>query len=677
MFCKKAYALLFGFVSLAAGGAFAQEQKVADSLEVIYLQNNLPDTEKLEILTSLSFNEMSDLKKGLSYAEDLISLSQRLGNNNYLRRGYFLKGTKKRSLGHLDEALDAYFKSAEIAGKLHHLTGEGESYGAIADIYSLGENHPTAINYYQKAIKVLRKSKDSVSLASVLSNTGDEYLNAQKYDSALVYFNQAKVIFEEAKYLSGRAYCLGGIGMVYAYTGQNSLAERNINQAIAILEEAQDYYPICDYLLSMADIYFRKKDRAMALSYTQRSLHLAERYGLTEQVSKASLKLSVLNEKAGNTNEAFAYYKRYIVNRDRLNNLSTVKKMADLRTNFEVSQKQKEVNTLTLQKRNQRYLLISLGIILALTVLILAILTKHNKTRQKAYKSLGIQKQETDKQRTKAEEALHKLQITQKQLVQSAKMASLGELTAGIAHEIQNPLNFVNNFSEVSVELLADLKEGPVNTLAAPSREEAYQIIDDLENNLNKIADHGKRAEAIVKGMLQHSRSSSGNKEPTDINALADEYLSLNYHGMKVKDKEFNARYVTNFDKTVGKMEVIPQDMASVFLNLYSNAFFAVNEKKKQLNGSFDPLVSVSTKRIGNQVEIAVKDNGIGIPNKIHDKIFQPFFTTKPAGQGTGLGLSLSYDIIMAHGGDIKLDTKEGEFTEFTIQLPITNEKEV
>jgi two-component system NtrC family sensor kinase len=387
------------------------------------------------------------------------------------------------------------------------------------------------------------------------------------------------------------------------------------------------------------------------------------------------LKLSSVYEKAGNAKEALHYYKKHIVYRDSLNNISTVQKMANLRTNFEVSQKQVEVNLLTQQRRNQRYMLVSLGIILVLTTLVLAILMKNNQIRKKAYTNLDRQKQETDKQRAKAEVALHKLQLTQKQLIQSAKMASLGELAAGIAHEIQNPLNFVNNFSEVNVELLAELKDGPVNQLTAANKVEADQIIDDLASNLKKINDHGKRAEAIVNGMLQHSRSNIGKKEPTDINALADEYLSLNYHGMKVKDKGFNARYITDFDKSIGKMEVIPQDMASVLLNLYSNAFFAVNEKKKQLDGAFDPLVSVTTKKLGNKVEIAVKDNGIGIPQIIQDKIFQPFFTTKPAGQGTGLGLSLSYDIIMAHGGDIKVETKEGEFTEFTVQLPIGNEQ--
>ncbi|MDB5020594.1 MAG: hypothetical protein JWQ28_1721 [Pedobacter sp.] len=673
MFCKKVIPVLCFFLFLSVAQVFAQEQRVADSLEIIYYQNKLQDTAKLKLLKNLSFNEMKDFKKGLKYADELITLSQSLNNDKYLRIGYFLKGTKKRMLGNLDDALEAYFKSADIARKSYDLTAEGQSYGGIADTYSVGKNHTSAINYYLKAITVLRQSKDSIGLASVLSNTGDEYLNASKYDSALVYFNAAKVIFDKANHLTGKGYSLGNIGMVYAYTGKNDVAEKNINEAIAILEKTQDFYPICEYLLSMADVYLSKNDTKTALMYTQRSLRLAEQYGLTEQISKASLKLSQVYEKTGDTGKALAYHKKYIVYRDSLNNLNTVQKMADLRTNYEVSQKQGEVNLLTQQRRNQTYSLIFLGVILGLTILTIGVLMKNNQIKKKAYTNLNVQKQETDKQRAKAEAALHELQLTQKQLIQSAKMASLGELAAGIAHEIQNPLNFVNNFSEVNVELLAELKDGPVNQLTALDKAEAELIIDDLASNLKKINDHGKRAEDIVKGMLQHSRPNIGQMEHTDINALADEYLSLNYHGIKIKDKEFNARYITNFDPTIGKVELIPQDLASVLLNLYSNAFFAVNEKKKQLDGAFDPLVSVTTKRNGNNVEIAVKDNGVGIPQKIQDKIFQPFFTTKPPGQGTGLGLSLSYDIIMAHGGEIKLKSKEGEFTEITIQLPIGN----
>ncbi len=269
---------------------------------------------------------------------------------------------------------------------------------------------------------------------------------------------------------------------------------------------------------------------------------------------------------------------------------------------------------------------------------------------------------------------LEELKSTQGQLIQSEKMASLGELTAGIAHEIQNPLNFVNNFSEVNQEMVdelqAELKSGNVD--------EAITISNEIKKNSEKINHHGKRAGAIVKSMLQHSRVSSGQREPTDLNALCDEYVRLSYHGLRAKDKSFNADFTTNFDNSIGKINIIPQDIGRVLLNLFNNAFYVVNEKAKQNITGYSPQVIVSTKRDNSlslgesrgEVTISVQDNGSGIPQSIKDKIFQPFFTTKPTGQGTGLGLSLSYDIVKAHGGEIKVETKEGEGSEFVIHLP-------
>jgi signal transduction histidine kinase len=262
--------------------------------------------------------------------------------------------------------------------------------------------------------------------------------------------------------------------------------------------------------------------------------------------------------------------------------------------------------------------------------------------------------------------ALNKLKLTQEQLIQSEKMASLGELTAGIAHEIQNPLNFVNNFSEVNKELLVEMKE----EIDMKNMDEVKVIAKDVIDNEEKILHHGKRADAIVKGMLQHSRLSTGKKEATDINALCEEYLRLSYHGLRAKDKAFNAKFETDLDKTIEKINVVPQEIGRVILNLINNAFYAVSEKRRQQNGNYEPTVSVSTKKENEHISISVRDNGNGIPQKVIDKIFQPFFTTKPTGQGTGLGLSLSYDIIKAHGGEIKMESREGEGAKFIIQLP-------
>ena len=285
-------------------------------------------------------------------------------------------------------------------------------------------------------------------------------------------------------------------------------------------------------------------------------------------------------------------------------------------------------------------------------------------------KALKAQNEELKKQVSIRTEELTKslndLKATQQQLIQSEKMASLGELTAGIAHEIQNPLNFVNNFSEVNEELIKELK----NEAVKGNLEEVKAIATDIEFNSEKISHHGKRADAIVKGMLQHSRSSSGQKELTDINALANEYFRLAYHGLRAKDKSFNAMMKTDLDETIGKLNIVPQEIGRVILNLITNAFYTVSEKKKQAGDDYQPTVTVNTKKMNDAIEVTVKDNGNGIPSKVLDKIFQPFFTTKPTGQGTGLGLSLSYDIVKALGGELKVETKEGEGSEFVIHLP-------
>jgi signal transduction histidine kinase len=281
---------------------------------------------------------------------------------------------------------------------------------------------------------------------------------------------------------------------------------------------------------------------------------------------------------------------------------------------------------------------------------------------------LSEQKEEIATQRDHLEATLEKLKSTQTQLIQSEKMASLGELTAGIAHEIQNPLNFVNNFSEVSVELLDELTE----EAKAGHTEDVMAIAGDLTQNLEKIRHHGKRADAIVKGMLQHSQSGSGIKAPANLNALADEYLRLSYHGLRSKDKSFNAETVTHFDEDLPLINVIPQDIGRVMLNLFNNAFYAVNQKQKMAGNDYKPEVSVSTSTEKNNLVINVRDNGIGIPDAIKEKIMQPFFTTKPTGEGTGLGLSLTYDMVVkGHGGTIRVNSVEGEGSEFIITLPV------
>jgi two-component system, NtrC family, sensor kinase len=349
-----------------------------------------------------------------------------------------------------------------------------------------------------------------------------------------------------------------------------------------------------------------------------------------------------------NPAESNKYLKIYINALDSF--YSTDKQLAQVRVNQE--RLENELQARDAENRNKISMIVATAIVISLCGFSF-LLWRNNRFKQKANQQLEL--------------SYKTLKSTQAQLIQSEKMASLGELTAGIAHEIQNPLNFVNNFSEVNTELISDMKK----EIDAKNYSEVNAIADDIEMNMQKIALHGKRADAIVKSMLQHSRPSSGEKEHTDINALADEYLRLSYHGFRAKDKSFKAALHTGFDESIGNINVISQDIARVLLNIYNNAFHAVAERKRNQSDGYNPEVTVSTRRTGDLVEIRISDNGIGIPEKLLQKIFQPFFTTKPSGEGTGLGLSLSYDIVKAHGGDLKVKTSEGKGSEFIIQLPI------
>ncbi|MBI1343570.1 MAG: adenylate/guanylate cyclase domain-containing protein [Terrimonas sp.] len=376
---RKACCFWIGFLFFI-NAAIGQDQKLADSLALIYQKNNLQDTAKMELLRNLSFNELKDLPLGVQYAEELISLARQKKNELYLFRGYQLLGNKKRLMGDLEEALDAYFKGIDAATNAKYLLGEGTTYMAIADVYSISQNHPNAMLYYNKAIKSLRQANDSSFLAAALTNAGSEYSDNEIYDSALLYFRESTIISEKVDYLIGKAYNLGNMGIVYAEMGQNDLAEKNINEAIGILEDNEVYDPICSYTGMMSDIYLEKGDRKAALGYALRSLHLAEQHGLKDQISDANLKLSELYEKAGMPEKAYEYYKAHITYRDSVNNVKSVQTMANLRTNFEVAKKQTEVDLLTEKRRNQRNLMISLFVILGLSMVILGTLYWYYRT---------------------------------------------------------------------------------------------------------------------------------------------------------------------------------------------------------------------------------------------------------------------------------------------------------
>jgi adenylate cyclase len=370
----KAAWYLTGLCCILAGWLSAQDQKVADSLARVYKEGKLTDTARLELLRNLAYNEMRDIDLGLGYAEELIALAAESGNNLYLHRGYLQKGNKLNQKGDPEAAMEAYIRSVEAAQKAGFGKGQGSALGAIADAYANSGNHANAMVYYRRAMEVLAPTGDSVILGVVISNAGDAFLQHKDYDSALVYFQQSARIFGQIDNLTLKAYNLGNIGMVYANTGRNELAEKNINEAIRLLEETEDYSPICFYLLSMADIFQQRGDMTNAMGYAQRSLSLAKQYKLQGPVSDASRKLSELYEQLGDKDKALGYFKRYVAYRDSVRDLSTVEKMANLRTEFEVSQKQVELDLANEEKKAQRMMLLSLLLVLGLGAVLLGTL---------------------------------------------------------------------------------------------------------------------------------------------------------------------------------------------------------------------------------------------------------------------------------------------------------------
>ena len=529
-------------------------------------------------------------------------------------------------------------------------------------------NDKKAYEYFKIALPLLKQQKDTSNEAFISNALVKLSIKNAKYDDAVEYANKSlKYSLSDPS-----SYTLALLNYVFIYLSQNkpSLAFPYLDKAQHISDSAKLQFlaPNGDVELDFGFYqYYRQINK---LSLAEQSLLQAYQKARDSKSNKLILKYLKELSDYNATQNRFDLSRKYIVDYFTLDELMRRQENNFKVAQYEIEQKEAEQNQninklkeeqlvqqATIHQRN-----LVVWISLSALILILASMIF-------LYRQFYLNKK-----------TLRSLRKTQRQLITAEKMASLGELTAGIAHEIQNPLNFVNNFSEVSNELIDEMKE----ELSKGNYDDAKEIADDVKQNLEKINHHGKRADAIVKGMLQHSRSSSGVKEPTDINKLADEYLRLAYHGLRAKDKSFNATLKTDYDETIGNINIIPQDIGRVILNLITNAFYAVGEKKKMQpenlpteQAGYEPTVTVSTKKINDKTEIRVADNGNGIPQKVLDKIFQPFFTTKPTGQGTGLGLSLAYDIVKAHGGELNVETKEGEglpagqaASTFIIQLP-------
>ncbi len=561
------------------------------------------------------------------------------------------------------KALEYYFKSLQIAEKTQDDHKIAIALGNIGTIYSNNKfTYEKALKYYLKALHLSEKLKDNNIMGGLLVNIGETYMNRNKDDSALYYFKKS---LEAYKNTENIPYSLNDIGKIYTRKGDYAIAKRYHEQALDYADKLTLQLDIVQSYLGLGDNYYKEGDYLEALSAFKNAQFTASQTNLKRELKDSYHGLALTYAALKNYGDAYKYQTLFTDIKDTLFNLDIAQKVNNLQNNFEIQKKQGQIDILTkgkalqkLELQRQKFARNTLAASLVFVFLITFILFK-------LYRKVG-------RRTLQLRRSLEDLKSAQSQLIQSEKMASLGLLTAGIGHEIQNPLNFVNNFSEVNVELLRELEDGPFQKLSQADKADAIEIITDLTQNMQKITHHGKRADAIVKGMLQHSRTSSGSKEPVDINALADEYFRLSYHGLRAKDKTFNAIMKTDFDNDIDKINIVAQDMGSVLLNLYNNAFYSVNEKKKRQREGYEPKVSVSTKRINDKIEIRVRDNGSGIPQKALDKIFQPFFTTKPTGEGTGLGLSLTYDIITKeHNGTIHAETKDGEGAEFIIQIPV------
>jgi two-component system, NtrC family, sensor kinase len=585
-----------------------------------------------------------------------------------------------------DTALSYAKTSLALAEKLNDTLGQIFNLGTLAYIYSMRRSDSLALSTAFRSVHLSENGSSSLKtysfgdIAIVFYNIG-EYRQAINYSYKLQNLTDSNEFYFSNNMIGKSFYQLNEIDSAekHLQLAYKKAISKNWSTNVPLLFLAHIYRKRGDYIhaisnyrnsinaslnrdfilkdaiegyLGLAQTFQLTRQRDSAIWYSQKAFTMATVNSFPAQSLDASILLKDLYTKIGSIDSAFKYQGITLSLKDSLYNQEKIRAGQNL--SFNEFQRQAAIKTaveaekIKYQNRIKIYALLS-GLTLFLIIGLL--LYRNNRQKQKANKVL--------------ETTLGNLKATQSQLIQSEKMASLGELTAGIAHEIQNPLNFVNNFSEVSNELLDEMKE----EVSKGNYDEVKAIVDDVKQNLEKINHHGKRADAIVKGMLQHSRSSNGIKEPTDINKLADEYLRLAYHGLRAKDNFFNATMNTDYDKSIGNINIIPQDIGRVILNLITNAFYSVTEKKKQFGDEYDPIVSLSTRKINGTVEIKVCDNGNGISQKILDKIFQPFFTTKPTGQGTGLGLSLSYDIIKAHGGEIKVETTQGEGSEFVIQL--------
>jgi len=603
---------------------------LAEALPLLESLNDLEGQAVVNGYLAIVQRNRGDIGASLELSFKALELSQKTGFRENEGTDLYQIGVTYRHLGNFEKALDYLYKSLSIYRENKNLLFQSYPINVIGSIYFENGDYAKALEYFEEGLAGRRAAQDKLGEAGSLDNMGLTHLKLGNYPEAINYCQQSFAIAENTGDKRTQSNALLHLAEIYKQTGDIKKATRFSKESLDIKKLIGDKRREAETLLFLADLHKIVSGDSKVLELLNNALKISEDLKMLDLLSQSRLHLSEYYKHRGNYKEALMHLDLHISLEKEFHKNAIAQKVSNLEITHRAEETRKEADAI--RQKNEE-------------------LTRLN--------------QEIEAQKKKLIATLADLKATQAQLIQSEKMASLGELTAGIAHEIQNPLNFVNNFSDVNQELLAELKD----EIGKGNLDEVKAIASNVIENEHKINLHGKRADSIVKGMLQHSRTSSGQKELTDINKLADEYVRLAYHGFRAKEKSFNAKLESGFDPRIERINIVQQDIGRAILNLVNNAFYAVSQKQN-IDG-YEPTVTVTTSKVDDRVLISVGDNGNGIPQNLVDKIFQPFFTTKPTGQGTGLGLSLAYDIVKAHGGDLKVETKEEAGSEFIISLPI------
>lgn len=653
-------------LTIVCGIASAQKNDV-DSLAKVYKKNR-QDTTLVQFLNDKATeNELqTNTDSGLLHTRQALAISRRIHYKKGEVQSLADMANFLNERGDLPGSLKVTFEVLPMAAEIKDYATLSECYNTLGLTYSTLKNDAKALEYYRKGLGITLQKHLYLQTVIESNNISREFLDMNQLDSALYYTNKAYTLSLQKHMLLDVAFLIRNFGIIQYKKGNYARSIDFFKKSAAQKPTALNHYLQGEDYRRMAEAYQKLNDIDSCINCAKIAYQQAELEHNPNLIMLTTSLLTDVFKKKNDYKQAYKYQQIMLKAQDSLFSQQKTLQVQNLTFSEQQRQDALKASAIAYQNKVRFYTLIG---VLCVVVLVVLILWYSNNARKKANRLLHEQKEEIAAQRDDLEQAYSDLKTTQSQLLQREKMASLGELTAGIAHEIQNPLNFVNNFSEVNSELIDEMEQ----EITKGDLEEVKAIAQNIKENQQKISQHGKRADFIVKGMLLHSRNNSGERQLTNINVLADEFFKLSYHGLRAKDKNFNAEMITHFDENVPAISIVQQDIGRVLLNLFNNAFYAVNQKSITGGTSYKPEVAVSTTIENGQVFIKVKDNGIGIPDAIKEKIMQPFFTTKPTGEGTGLGLSLTYDMVVkGHGGSIAVDTKEGQFTEFIVTLPLS-----